>query len=410
MMIGLCMIHINKKNMRIVFVNLHGNEFLVKTLNKIIFKQSVAIKHKYFLDYLLSREDVEVCSFINRRGLSLSYSTQNPLLQSFRFIEHKITMRKNGIDCKKIKVLKNENDIQPNDILILYQFYKPQFEFVKRPQVMIANSMIHFGTSQAQIMKELDVNVMFNESILSNYSKIFDKYYNWFKGDFILQPFVFAPRFKPIKSFNERKNKAVSVGTVTYMQNITEVYGDPCAQPARKQIKDNASVLEPWVDCFNSDYLEDDKKVNSSNPVTKIFGRLYAKFFTGHQKAYYSFDMVEKFNDYKMCVVGEEIMGIPGVGFVEGMASGCAYIGQTVGYYEDYGMIEGVHYIGYDGSLEDLKKKISYYQRPEHQEELEKIAKTGCEFVRSNFNGPASAEKLLNNLIEAQNRWKKNNG
>ena len=194
------------------------------------------------------------------------------------------------------------------------------------------------------------------------------------------------------------------------MQNITEVYGDPCAQPARKQIKDNASVLEPWVDCFNSDYLEDDKKVNSSNPVTKIFGRLYAKFFTGHQKAYYSFDMVEKFNDYKMCVVGEEIMGIPGVGFVEGMASGCAYIGQTVGYYEDYGMIEGVHYIGYDGSLEDLKKKISYYQRPEHQEELEKIAKTGCEFVRSNFNGPASAEKLLNNLIEAQNRWKKNNG
>ena len=67
--------------MRIVFVNLHGNEFLVKTLNKIIFKQSVAIKHKYFLDYLLSREDVEVCSFINRRGLSLSYSTQNPLLQ-----------------------------------------------------------------------------------------------------------------------------------------------------------------------------------------------------------------------------------------------------------------------------------------------------------------------------------------
>ena len=45
--------------MRIVFVNLHGNEFLVKTLNKYIFKQSVAIKHKYFLDYLLSRPEVD---------------------------------------------------------------------------------------------------------------------------------------------------------------------------------------------------------------------------------------------------------------------------------------------------------------------------------------------------------------
>ena len=52
--------------MRIVFVNLHGNEFLVKTLNKFIFKQSVAIKHKYILDYLLSRDDVEVCSYINK--------------------------------------------------------------------------------------------------------------------------------------------------------------------------------------------------------------------------------------------------------------------------------------------------------------------------------------------------------
>lgn len=395
--------------MRIVFVNLHGNEFLVKTLNKIIFKQSVAIKHKYFLDYLLSRDDIEVCSYINRRGLSLSYSTQNPLLQSFRFIEHKITMKKNGIDIKKIKVLKNESEIQSDDIIILYQFYKPQFEFEKRPQCLITNSMIHFGTSQAQRMRELDVNVMFNESILSNYSKIFKDYYSWFKGDFILQPFVFASRFKPIKPFSERKNKAVSVGTITYMHNITEIYGDPCAQPARKQIKDNSSELEPWIDCFNSDYLEDDKMVKSTNAFTKIFGRLYAKFFTGHQKAYYSFDMVEKFNEYKMCVVGEEIMGIPGVGFVEGMACGCAYIGQTIGYYEDYGMKEGVHYIGYDGTLEDLKAKISFYQLPENQTKLEEIAQAGCEFVRSRFNGTSAAEQLLNNLIDAQNRWKSRN-
>ena len=115
--------------------------------------------------------------------------------------------------------------------------------------------------------------------------------------------------------------------------------------------------------------------------------------------------MVEKFNDYKMCLVGEEIMGIPGVGFVEGMACGCAYIGQNKGYYEDYGMQEGVHYIGYDGTLEDLKAKIRYYQRPEHQEELEQIAKTGCEFVRKNFRGPIVAEKLLKTLVMEQRNW-----
>ena len=163
-----------------------------------------------------------------------------------------------------------------------------------------------------------------------------------------------------------------------------------------------------WVDCFNSDYLEDDKQMKASasdNAVVKVCKRLYDKFFTGHQKKYYSFDMVEKFNDYKMCIVGEEIIGLPGIGFVEGMACGCAYIGQTIGYYEDYGLKEGVHYIGYDGSLDDLKAKISYYQQPEHQKELETIAKNGCEYVRSHFNGKAAAESLLNNLIEAQQRW-----
>jgi len=185
-------------------------------------------------------------------------------------------------------------------------------------------------------------------------------------------------------------------------------FGHDCLQPARKQIYDNARELTPWVDCFNSDYLEDDKlskQSASDSKVVKVFKRLHDKFFVGHQKKYYSFDMVEKFNDYKMCIVGEEIVGLPGIGFVEGMACGCAYLGQTVGYYEDYGMKEGVHYIGYDGTLDDLKAKISYYQQPEHQQELETIAKTGCEFVRSHFNGPAAAESLLNNLLEAQRRW-----
>lgn len=394
--------------MRVVFVNLHGNEFLVKTLNKIIFKQSIAIKHKYFLDYLLSRDDVEVCSFINKRGLALSFTTRNRFLQSFRFIEHNITMRKNGINKKVIKVLKNENEILPDDIVILYQMF-PQFEFNKRPDNFIAVSMIHYTTGNTENILKLPADALFSESRLDKYSLVYQHDFKDYKGEYLLQPFVFAPRFKVVKSFKERKNKAVSVGTVTYPGYIEPYYGTKCIQPARKQIKDNASELEPWIDCFNSDYLEDDKKIKGHNPITKVLGRLYAKFFTGHQKAYYSFDMVEKFNDYKMCVVGEEITGIPGIGFVEGMACGCAYIGQTIGYYEDYGMKEGVHYIGYDGTLDDLRNKISYYQKTEHQAKLDKIAQTGYEFVRSHFNGTAAAEQLLNNLIEAQQRWKESN-
>ena len=394
--------------MRVVFVNLHGNEFLLKTLNKYIFKQSVAIKHKYILDYLLSRDDVEVCSYINRRGLSLSYSTRNRFLQSFRFIEHHIAMWKNGIPQKKVTVLKHESDIRHDDIVIVYQLFEAQFDFKKRPDAFIALSQLHFTVDQADAMAKLDPDLMYNESDMQKRFIAFDKYFGWFRKQYLVIPFVFAERFKVVRPFAERQNKAVSVGTVTYPSYIRQYYGTNCLQPARKQVYDNAEELKPWVDCFNSDFLADDKPYNVSKkvgPIRKIINRLHDKFFLGRQKKYYSFDMVEKFNDYKMCVVGEEITGLPGIGFVEGMASGCAYIGQTVGYYEDYGMKEGVHYIGYDGSLDDLKAKISYYQQPEHQQELERIAKAGCEFVRSHFNGPAAAESLLNNLLEAQHRW-----
>ena len=394
--------------MRVVFVNLHGNEFLLKTLNKYIFKQSVAIKHKYILDYLLSRDDIEVCSYINRRGLSLSYSTRNRFLQSFRFIEHYIAMWKNGIPQKKVTVLKHESDIRHDDIVIVYQLFEAQFDFKKRPDAFIALSQLHFTVDQADAMAKLDPDLMYNESDMQKRFIAFDKYFGWFRKQYLVIPFVFAERFKVVKPFAERQNKAVSVGTVTYPSYIRQYYGTNCLQPARKQVYDNAEELKPWVDCFNSDFLADDKPYNVSKkvgPIRKIINRLHDKFFLGRQKKYYSFDMVEKFNDYKMCVVGEEITGLPGIGFVEGMASGCAYIGQTVGYYEDYGMKEGVHYIGYDGSLDDLKAKISYYQQPEHQQELERIAKAGCEFVRSHFNGTAAAESLLNNLLEAQHRW-----
>lgn len=387
---------------RIIFVNLHGNEFLVKTLNKYIFKQSVAVKHKYLLDYLLQRDDIEVCTYLNNKSFSLSYTHAGIVPKWIVKLEHRWCLRKNGIPQNKITVLTKEEQIKKDDILVLYNYYGNHYDFKKRPDCLIAVSHIHFNTSNSELMKLLDPDVLYNEASFSHGSKIYDHFYNWFKKEFIVIPFVFADRFKPIKSFSERQNKCFSTGTVTYMHNITPYYGDPCAQPARKQIMTHREELTQFVDCYNSDYAENNNQhLKSGNSLfARVYNNIYSKLYGGRQKKYYSFNMVEKFNDYKMCLIGEEIMQIPGVGFVEGMACGCAYIGQTVGYYEDYGMKEGVHYIGYDGTVEDLKAKISYYQQPEHQEELELIAKTGCEYVRKNFCGPVIAEKLVGRLIE----------
>ncbi len=394
----------DRKKRRFVFINLHGNEFLVKTLNKIIFGQSVAVKHRYLLEYLLDRDDIEVCSFMTIRGLSLSYTTQNRFLQSFRFLEHKLAMKKNGFAERGIKVISDIKDLRPDDILIAYSYYgSTQLCLNEIPDCKRVICQIHFGTTNSDLQKRFAPHAMYNESDLRRYSGMWRRDLPWFDKEFLTIPFVYEPRFKNLKPFAERKQKAVSVGTITYMHHITDYYGEPCVQPARRNCRDLGRERPDLIDSFNFDYneTEHDKKVEiSSNPIVRIYQRLHAKFTGGHQKQYYSFNMVEKLNDYRIAVVGEEVMGIPGIGFVEAMACGCAYIGQTVGYYEEYGMVEGVHYIGYDGSKADLIKKLEYWLKPENQIRLEEIAATGCDFVRSHFDKETVATKLVNKLLE----------
>jgi hypothetical protein len=147
------------------------------------------------------------------------------------------------------------------------------------------------------------------------------------------------------------------------------------------------------------------KVLPSDNKFIATYKRVYNRLHNGRQKKYFSFNMVEKFNDYKMHVVGEEILGIPGIGYVEGMACGSAYIGLDSPMYRDLGLIPGVHYIAYDGTKEGLRSTIEYWQRPENQEELEKIAAAGCKFVRENFRGDKVARSLIENLIAEQKKW-----
>lgn len=400
---------------RIVFVNLHANAFLVKTLSKYLWKQSVSLKHRYLLDYLLNSDEIEICSYINESGFSLVQNLPRSVmffLKRLRFIEHRYIMRKNNIDKNRIRVIKRPSDIHPNDIVISSVHTPKTLMQLSDIDAFKAVSCIHlYGQHwESDLVKSACPSILFNESDLKKHSELFRLNYSWYKGEVLVHPFVAAKRFQRNKPFNERKNLAFSTGTITYRSHpeFHEVYGDSCLQPSRKAILDNAQYLTQLIDCYNSNYQEGNhaKEYKSTDcRLVHLYKVWYNLTHTGQQKKYFSFNMVEKFNDYKMCFVGEEVIGVPGVGFVEGMACGCAYIGQNFGFYEDYGMKEGVHYIGYNGTLEDLKAKITYYQQPEHQEELECIANAGYEFAQTHFREEQVAKELLDKLILAQQKW-----
>lgn len=400
---------------RIVFVNLHSDWMLLKSSSVYLFKYSAAIKHGYLLNYLLNHSDeYEICNYINDRGFSWLRNDNEKLmklLNVFRFAEYKKTLKVNNIDKNKITVIKNISDIRKDDLVILYNICSDNYRAMSGVDAFKALSMLHFHgkAEENAIINGANISCLFGEVNLEENCKLYQNYYHIDKP-WVVHPFVYAERFKNKKPFAERKNMAFATGTITYKEHdeFIKTYGDSCDQPSRKQIKDNPEFFKDTVYCTSSDYLEDDpgKKINDKDifPV-KLYKKVYNRTHVGKQKKYYSFDMVEAFNSYKMCIVGEEILGIPGIGFVEGMACGCAYIGLDIKPYRDWGLIPGVHYITYDGSKEDLKRVIEYYQAEEHQAELEKIAQNGCKFVSERFSGDVVAENLMKNLELQQKLW-----
>lgn len=398
--------------MRIVIPNLHANFMLLTTASVYIFKFSPAVKHRYLLKYLVEHPDIEVCTYLNDRSFSIFTKGPDSIQRLFKHTLSKLEMRwifkKNGISSGQVTLLKGPEQVRHNDIVLIYNICSDEYRQLECVKGFKALCMIHFGGNDREnaVIRKSDISCYYNEANLSATSEIFRRYYD-VERPWIMIPFVFADRFKNLKPFADRKNKAFSVGTITYKNNpeFLAVYGDPCDQPIRKIVKDNPDYFADTADCYSQDYLEDDdiKAINEKdNALVKLYKRIHNRFNTGRQKKYFSFDMVEKFNEYKMHIVGEEILGVPGIGFVEGMACGSAYIGINSPMYRDLGLIPGEHYISYNGTKEGLRSTIEHWQRPENQAELERIAASGCRFVRENFCGPKVAARLVDKLQHIQ--------
>lgn len=397
--------------MRVVFVNIHSSWMLLKNSAVLIFKNSAALKHKYILDFLIENPEYEVATVLNDRAFSIfthGGDKLQKLLNRFASIEYNWILKKNGISKDKILRLQSVDDIKKDDIVIFYNLLSDNFRYAERIKGFKVLSFLHFhgNANDSERINRVGMQAVINEVDLSKTCKLFKKYYD-INLPWIVLPFIPEDRFKPLKPFNERKNKAFSVGTITYKthEEFIVTYGDSCNQPMRKAVKDNPEFFKDTVDCFNSDYNEDDDvKVvkETDNPIVAFYKRTYNRLNNGRQKKYFSFDMVEKFNDYKMHVVGEEILGIPGIGYVEGMACGSAYIGLDTPMYRDLGLVPGVHYISYDGTIEGLRSTVEYWQRDECQVELEQIATNGYNFVKENFNKEQICQHLFQTLRQLQ--------
>ena len=330
----------------------------------------------------------------------------------------------NGLNPFKFSILPWDS-LNKEDVLFIFQyftlnqiyehpdtFFQTRIPFVEKIRQCSAFKVMHLSHYFANIDKVSELTKMAKidrlvaESNLFKHSQFFRKYYSWYTNDVYVLPFIPGKRFHAITPFASRKNQAISTGSLTNTYNNTNYYdsnaffGTDTLHSMRKEIYDNKENIKNYIACFNIFANPLDWKLRHLSKFQWymiISKKIFSAYFTGarpkQKNPWAKYDIVDKLNSYKMAIVAEEDCGLPGNTFVEAMACGTAYIGKRCGIYDDYGMVEGEHFIAYDGSLEDLVKTIQYYQT--HLEELEQIAKNGEFFATYHF----SAEKICNQFI-----------
>lgn len=377
--------------MRFIFHNPHDSIWY-KSPFTLDFKRNRLQKYVHLLDYFLENNK-HVYVFLDREKVTPRHGFRQLLPTLTGFYVWAIY---NNINPFRFKIITDAEELKDDDVIFMFLYgnFTNQngkiAENRKNLNIQIGQSkaykivhlthyMYHADIASINCNKS-NIDLFVAENNLFQNSDFFRTTFDWYKKNVYALPFVPKDKFKRLKPYNERVNKAIATGTITFPMDdkvFVSYFNQSMLQPMRIEIYKNKENLRSHLDSIIS-------------PINESGGS------DAKQEKYFSYNIVDLYNNYKMFIVPEEISGLPGIGFVEGMKCGSAFIGLNDPMYTDLGLQDKVNFIGYDGTLNDLKLKIEYYQK--HQIELEKIANNGYDFVTINFSKKNVTETFLRDI------------
>jgi len=252
----------------------------------------------------------------------------------------------------------------------------------------------------ADNLRTLDPDLLVAENDLKENSKYFNRYFDDVAGDFYQLPYVAGVRFDRRRAFGERVNKLGVTGSITYKlqdPEFIDFFGQGELQPMRRKLYQQRANIADQIDCLIYD-LDESRRMLAEAESSGDTGQEVRAKIKALQREYYNTDIVEFFNRYTMFSVPEEVCDLPGIGFIEGMACGTAYFGIDDPMYRSIGMIPGINYVAYDGTVSGLLEKITYYQM--HLDELESIANLGYQFAHEKMSKEEVYSAMLARIEE----------
>jgi hypothetical protein len=350
-------------------------------------------KYQYLIEELLKKqENVSLSIFV--------HSYKNSRLHYFaKVLSIYVWCYINQFPVKKFNIVTNKKYVESHDIFFSFSTGLRQnnscdhYRFLRDMsiiKIVHLSHFMHFTDELAQITKLIGVNLFVAESNLSKHSDYFRKYFPFYKKDVCILPFVPKSRFFSQIPFEERVPKCLAVGSLSIFEssdlkrkNFYDFFRLNTFHPMRKTLFKNRMKLKQIIDCHIEQVYEGGRRL----PVTR--------------HGYYNQDIVELFNKYKMFVYPEEAQGLPALGFIEGMACGSVFIGLDSPMYADIGMKEGLHYIAYDGTLDNLTEKIQAYQG--NPIALSRISENGKSFAATFCNPKTVTNRFLIEIIRLCN-------
>ena len=198
-------------------------------------------------------------------------------------------------------------------------------------------------------------------------------------------PFAISDRFTMERPLAERDAKCAATGSFhnlneeepfVYYREFIEFFKTDTYHPVRKMLHQHREELSGWLTSRMSPYRETKGNSKSIGALLRNLLRLDVA-----QSEYFSFDMVDFYNQHQFAIVGEELSGAPAVGFFEAMACGCVTLGQRGAYYNGLGLEPNVHYLQHDGTIESIKEAID--QAIADPARAARISKAGIAYIAS---------------------------
>jgi len=408
--------------MRIILHNPQKINFFGKTVQDWITGGKVSSKLGYFQKYISKGKVIIYCDD-SGSSLPVSFLRRSYVISKIiNYIEIYLWLLINKLNPFKVEIFFDSRKIRKSDTLfsITHTYLDNENEGTQALINLDCIKMFymsHYMFSSSIISKNVKKGksiFLVAENNLWKNSMFFKKYFPDYCKDVYVLPFSYQGRFKKSSPFLLRKNKCLAIGSVQTInifndssRDMYDYFRVDTLHPMRKAIYINRSEIADYIDSCISHINEDTNQALSKlkNPSGNLLKKIYLKIRNYYisnvlgsytRRAYYDFDIVKKYNEYRMFVVPEEIADLPGIGFVEGMACGCAYIGIKSNMYRDIGLVDGVHYIAYGNTLNSLVDAVKYYQN--HNDELAHIAENGYNFVINNFSNEIVANRFLEDL------------